>query len=54
MARMETTLFETSEIAGAGGMPDALFELGLMHCAGRDAAHSASPASGWRVTDRTA
>lgn len=36
MAKMETTLFQTSDIAGAGGTPDALFELGLMHCAGRD------------------
>ena len=25
-----------SEIATAGGTPDALFELGLMYCAGRD------------------
>jgi len=38
MARMEATIFETSETTGAGGMPDALFELGLMHCAGRDGA----------------
>jgi uncharacterized protein len=36
MARMEASLFETSDITGAGGTPDALFELGLMHCAGRD------------------
>jgi uncharacterized protein len=36
MARMEASLFEVSEITGAGGTPDALFELGLMHCAGRD------------------
>jgi uncharacterized protein len=36
MARTEATLFETSAIAGACGTPDALFELGLMHCAGRD------------------
>jgi TPR repeat protein len=33
---MEASLLETSEIIGAGGTPDALFELGLMHCAGRD------------------
>ena len=47
MACMETTLFETSEIAGAGGMPDALFELGLMHCAGRDAALDLINAHKW-------
>ncbi len=28
--------YEPSEIATAGGTPDALFELGLMYCAGRD------------------
>jgi TPR repeat protein len=27
---------EVIEIATAGGAPDALFELGLMYCAGRD------------------
>jgi TPR repeat protein len=27
---------EVFEIATAGGTPDALFELGLMYCAGRD------------------
>jgi TPR repeat protein len=27
---------EVFEIATAGGSPDALFELGLMYCAGRD------------------
>jgi uncharacterized protein len=36
MARMDATMFETSEIAGAGDFPEALFERGLMHCAGRD------------------
>lgn len=28
--------FEIGETAGAVGNPDAMFELGLMHCAGRD------------------
>ena len=28
--------YEACEIATAGGTPDALFELGLMCCAGRD------------------
>jgi hypothetical protein len=36
MARFEVGTHETSEIATAGGAPDALFELGLMYCAGRD------------------
>jgi TPR repeat protein len=36
MARFEVGTHSTSEIATAGGAPDALFELGLMHCAGRD------------------
>jgi uncharacterized protein len=36
MARAQATILETSEITGAGGSPEALFELGLMHCAGRD------------------
>ena len=47
MARMETSAFETSEIASAGGMPDALFELGLMHCAGRDGALDLVSAHKW-------
>jgi uncharacterized protein len=37
MARLEMSTYQESEIAAAGGTPDALFELGLMHCAGRDA-----------------
>ena len=36
MARLEMSGFEVSELATAGGTPDALFELGLMYCAGRD------------------
>lgn len=36
MARLELSTHETIEIATAGGTPDALFELGLMYCAGRD------------------
>lgn len=36
MARLEMSTFETSVAAAAGGTADALFELGLMHCAGRD------------------
>ena len=36
MARFEINTHETPDIAAAGGTPDALFELGLMYCAGRD------------------
>jgi TPR repeat protein len=36
MARLEMSGYEVSEVAAAGGTPDALFELGLMYCAGRD------------------
>jgi len=36
MARLEMNTHEVFEIASAGGTPDALFELGLMYCAGRD------------------
>jgi TPR repeat protein len=36
MARLEMNTHEVFEIATAGGTPDALFELGLMYCAGRD------------------
>ena len=36
MARLEMSVVETSDSATAGGTPDALFELGLMYCAGRE------------------
>lgn len=36
MARLEQGTHQTIELAAAGGTPDALFELGLMYCAGRD------------------
>jgi TPR repeat protein len=44
---MEASMLETSEITGAGGTPDALFELGLMHCAGRDGALDLINAHKW-------
>jgi len=47
MARMEATILETSNMTGAGGTPDALFELGLMHCAGRDGALDLVNAHKW-------
>ena len=36
MARLEMSGYDVGESAAAGGAPDALFELGLMYCAGRD------------------
>jgi hypothetical protein len=36
MARYEVNATEMAEIGPAGGTPDALFELGLMHSIGRD------------------
>lgn len=36
MARMDFTTRETVEFAAQGGQPDALFELGLIYCSGRD------------------
>ena len=36
MARLEMSVLEASDVATAGGTPDALFELGLMYCAGRE------------------
>jgi uncharacterized protein len=36
MARVETIAFTSNEVTAAGSAHDALFELGLMYCAGRD------------------
>ena len=36
MARLEMSGYDVGESSAAGGAPDALFELGLMYCAGRD------------------
>lgn len=36
MARLEMSGYDVGEVAAAGGTADALFELGLMYCAGRD------------------
>lgn len=36
MARFDARAVETVEIAPGGGTPDGLFQLGLMHCVGRD------------------
>ena len=47
MARFEVNVHETFEMASAGGAPDALFELGLMYCAGRDVALDLVSAHKW-------
>lgn len=36
MARLEFCSRDVVEYAAQGGQPDALFELGLMYCSGRD------------------
>jgi uncharacterized protein len=36
MARLEMSTLDVGEIAATGATPDALFELGLMYCAGRE------------------
>jgi TPR repeat protein len=36
MARFEASMVETVEVAAGGGTSDGLFQLGLMHCVGRD------------------
>ena len=36
MARYEADNLESIEMAAQGGTPDALFQLGLLYCSGRD------------------
>ena len=36
MARMDMSTLEKAEMAAQAGAPDALFELGLLYCTGRD------------------
>lgn len=47
MARFEMGTQETAEFATGGGSPDALYELGLMYCAGRDVEVSLVSAHKW-------
>ena len=47
MARLETSAIDVGEMASAGSSPDALFELGLMHCTGRDGAFDLVSAHKW-------
>lgn len=47
MARMDFSSRDVVEFAAQGGAPDALFELGLMYCAGRDVALDLVQAHKW-------
>ncbi|KAB2914876.1 MAG: sel1 repeat family protein [Hyphomicrobiaceae bacterium] len=47
MARLDAGAHETSNIGVAASASDALFELGLMHCAGRDVEMSLVDAHKW-------
>jgi uncharacterized protein len=47
MARLEMRAIEAGELATAGGTPDALFELGLMYCVGREVALDLVSAHKW-------
>lgn len=47
MARFESIAFINSEIMPAGQSADALFELGLMYCAGRDVEMNLVTAHKW-------
>lgn len=47
MARLDFSSRDFIEIAAQGGQPDALFELGLMYCTGRDVALDLIEAHKW-------
>jgi hypothetical protein len=47
MARLDWSSRELVECAAQGGAPDALFELGLMYCAGREVEMSLVEAHKW-------
>ena len=47
MARLDMTSREFVEYAAQGGAPDALFELGLRYCAGRDVSLDLIEAHKW-------
>jgi TPR repeat protein len=47
MARFEVNVIDAVEAGAAGGTPDALFELGLMHSSGRDVALDLVMAHKW-------
>ena len=47
MARLDFSSRDRIEMAAQGGQPDALFELGLMYCTGRDVALDLIEAHKW-------
>jgi TPR repeat protein len=47
MARLEMSAIEAGQLATAGGTPDALFELGLMYCVGREVTPDLVSAHKW-------
>lgn len=47
MARLETSAFTSEDLAAAGGAPDALYELGLMYCTGREVEFDLVSAHKW-------
>lgn len=47
MARLDLSSRDVVEFAAQGGAPDALFELGLMYCSGRDVALDMVQAHKW-------
>lgn len=47
MARIDFSSRDTIEFAAEGGQPDALFELGLIYCTGRDGAVDLVQAHKW-------
>lgn len=47
MARTDLGLMEAQSDGGQGGATDGLFELGLLHCTGRDGAQNLVEAHKW-------
>jgi hypothetical protein len=47
MARLDWSAREVVEFAAQGGAPDALFELGLMYCSGREVEMNLIEAHKW-------
>ncbi len=47
MARRDMSVAETETYAAQGGAPDALFQLGLRYCAGRDVCADLVEAHKW-------
>lgn len=47
MARMDVSTMDKAELAAQSGAADALFELGLLYCTGRDVAPDLVAAHKW-------